>query len=171
MKPALVFLGLLFIGSCVCGCQRGTAPLLSQAAPESYIGFDPWSKRLEVHNSKDCDLSVAEAVVSKGADGTYSMTVRDLKLIDTASSVRAANVAQIEAGGVAMKQTLDGFAGIAGQFIGIAAAIGHGAGKSGADISAIQPIIDAAAALRVPGPAPPSPLPSPIIPPPEERQP
>lgn len=76
------------------GCSRGTAPLLSQAAPETYFSVDPISRKIEFHNSKDVEFTVEEVVARKG---DAEMIVKNLAVKDTSSSVRTANVEQINA--------------------------------------------------------------------------
>lgn len=86
---------ILFLGLAVTpGCSPGTAPMWSQAKPETLIKFDPVSKTLYFHNSKDVDLKMERVVIE--ADGT-KLTMEGLSVIDNASSVRTANVAQLDA--------------------------------------------------------------------------
>ncbi len=94
MKSFIGFF-ILWVLFWLSGCNPGTAPLWSQAAPETNIELDPARKIVKVHNSKDVNLSLdrLQAVTKDGG----SLTVEGLNIIDNASAVRQANVAQLEA--------------------------------------------------------------------------
>lgn len=89
-------LSALVLAACLCaGCQHGVAPLFSQAAPETYVEFDPITKRMILHNSKDTTLKIKKALAKKTSDGGYEMELNDVDLIDNASNPRLANVQQL----------------------------------------------------------------------------
>jgi hypothetical protein len=74
----------------VCGCG---VEGLHNANPTTVIRVDPSSKSVYLSNNKDVDVSFDELTYTK--DG--SVSVKNLKITDKASSVRAANVEQIHA--------------------------------------------------------------------------
>lgn len=77
------------------GCSEGVQPLWSQAKPETIINFNPVSKTVHLHNSKDVNIKIKKIQV-KTEKGTEAL-VEDLEIQDSASTVRTANVEQLKA--------------------------------------------------------------------------
>ncbi len=90
------------------GCQAGVQPLWSQAKPETVVKINPLSRTVTVHNSTDTDISLGE-FSGKTAAGT-EWRVTDLKFVANASSVRTANVAQMEMSRQITDAVMQGFA-------------------------------------------------------------
>lgn len=76
------------------GCTQGQSPLWSQANPQTTIRLNPFTKTIDVFNSKDVSITI-ESFAGKTKDGA-SWELKNLQLIDSASTVRQANVAQLE---------------------------------------------------------------------------
>lgn len=79
-----VILALLGAGCAVEGVHS--------ANPTTMIRVDPSTRSVYVSNNKDVDLSFEELTATK-----ESFTVKNVKIVDKASSVREANVGQITA--------------------------------------------------------------------------
>lgn len=75
-------------------CSQGHAPLWSQANPQTTIRLNPLTKTIDVFNSKDVSISI-ESFSGKTKDGS-TWELKNLALTDSSSSVRQANVAQLE---------------------------------------------------------------------------
>lgn len=115
--------GVAVLCVALCGCSEGVAPLLSQAKPETVINFDPISRTIHVHNSKDVDVTI-ESARYVGKDGD-TFELNGLAFRDNASIVRQANVAQLQASAPLMAEAvrpLTTFMGIVGDRLGVAIA-------------------------------------------------
>ena len=162
MKTRIALI-VCFVATLCCGCTRGSHDWHETANPQTQVTITPnvlaGTVTLDFF-SNDGRAMTADRLYFKKAEMEFEAT--NLSITERSVENREANVAQVAAIGATMERALNGFANIAGQFVGIAAALGHRSGSSGAPLSDIQPLIDAARSLQVP----PQPLP---FPPPAPR--
>jgi hypothetical protein len=86
--------GAMAIIAATSGCAHGVQPLWSQAKPETVVTVNPVTRTVTLHNSKDVNVSL-EGLTATGSEG-QSLVIEKLVFTDEASSVRQANVAQLE---------------------------------------------------------------------------
>lgn len=148
------------------GCTRGSHDWHETANPQTQVTITPnmlaGTVTLDFFSNDGRAMTADRLFFKKDA---MEFEATNLSITERSVENREANVGQITAIGATMEKALNGFANIAGQFIGIAAVMGHRSGSSGAPLSDLQGIIDAARSLQVQ----PKPLPFPPLPVPGEQ--